>query len=92
MHEADRAVVMASLGQIPDEAGASLALLAQVLTKGVNATLLVFQTLGYASAFERAWADPEVIEITLRMGQGGRQPIAGVESRTRFYELEKKGT
>lgn len=91
MREADRALITAAIGQLSDERGAQLALLAQVLTKGIHATLLVFASAGYCAAFDRAWADPETSEIILRMAPGGRQPITFVESRTRYVESEKKG-
>lgn len=91
MREIDKATVTAALGQLSDERGEHLALLARVLTKGVHADLIVFASSGYCSAFGRAWADPEVVEITVRMAPGGQQPITFVESRTRYVESEKKG-
>lgn len=91
MREADKATVTAALGQLSNERGEQLALLVQVLTKGIHADLIVFASSGYCSAFAQAWADPDVVEITVRMAPGGRQPITFVESRTRYVESEKKG-
>lgn len=91
MREADKAIVTAALGQLSDERGEQLALLAQVLTKGIHATLLVFASAGYCAAFDRAWADSETSEIILRMAPGGRQPITFVESRTRYVEGDRQG-
>jgi hypothetical protein len=86
VREATRQLVIGAMEQLQDEQADLLALLAQVLTKGVHASLVVFSSAGLAAAFDRAWADPESIELTLRMPLGGRQPIKGVESKTKYYE------
>jgi hypothetical protein len=93
MREAEWSVLEGNWNKLPATTKGQLALLSQILAKtGVHATLIVFESEGKAAAFERAWANPDNIEIILRMAQGGRSPITSVEGRSRYYEDIKQGT
>lgn len=92
MDGAEWGVLESHWSKLPQMAKGQLALLSQLLAKvGVHAALIVFDSEGKAAAFERAWGNPDNIEIILRMAQGGHSPITSVEGRSRYYEDVKQG-
>lgn len=49
---------------------------------------VAWSTSELREAFHRLYGQPDTIGITLKMSQGGRQPIRGVEGQSRIFEEE----